>query len=392
MIYTESTLHNAKGHKNNMLSYHEQLQSHALTDLTKRAKSGILTYICVWSILAFTYNLDIIQPSFLFINSGILIALLISRVAQLFILNRSQNPNIPLLNHWLVVTILVAGLHWGCMAAWVIYDEQLSDMQTTMLIITPAFALGGACTLSISAEIRTMYPLLMMLPVIGILIHNGSTEDIMYALLCSIGLTYIFTASKASHNDYWSAITNHLVAEERAELMEQLSTTDPLTQLRNRMFFDKEFGKEWKRCSRMACPLSLVMIDLDFFKNLNDNYGHVFGDECLKKTAQAIGSEISRPSDCIARYGGEEFIVLLPNTNQKGAENIAKRMLKAVSELTFEADGQNVSITCSIGGATATPDFRLDRSELLKEADTSLYYAKEHGRNQYYAATKITLS
>ncbi len=151
------------------------------------------------------------------------------------------------------------------------------------------------------------------------------------------------------------------------------------------MFFDKEYNKEWKRCSRMACPLSLVMIDLDFFKNLNDNYGHVFGDDCLKRTAEAINQEVARPSDCVARYGGEEFIILLPNTNAKGAKNIAQKVLRAVSDLAFEADGQTVKITCSIGGATATPDFRIDRSELIKEADTALYYAKEHGRNQYYA-------
>jgi diguanylate cyclase (GGDEF)-like protein len=372
-----------------MLTYHQQLQSHALTDLTNRAKSGILTYICVWMILAYTYKIDAISPTFLYLNTGILILLCISRLAHLLSLRRSKEPNIAKLNHWLVLTVLAAALHWGGMSAWIIYDSNLNTMLTAILIITPAFTVGGACTLSISSEIRTLYPMFMLLPMIGVLIHNGSTESLMYALLCSICLTYIFTSSKSSHNDYWSAITNHLVAEERAELMEQLSTTDPLTQLKNRMYFDKEFGKEWKRCSRMSCSLSLIMIDLDYFKNLNDNFGHVFGDECLRKTAQAIKSEVARPSDCVARYGGEEFIVLLPNTNRKGAENIAKRMLRAVSALEFEADGQTVSITCSIGGSTITPDFRREKDDLLKDADTSLYYAKEHGRNQYYASETL---
>ncbi|KZY29800.1 MULTISPECIES: GGDEF domain-containing protein [unclassified Oleiphilus] len=368
-----------------MPHYHQQLQSHALADLTNRAKSGILTYFGVWVILAFTFNLDQVNPSFLYLNTGLIILFAALRIAHLLILNRSPSPNIPVLHQWLVITILGAALHWGCMSAWVIYDDSLTVMQTAILIITPAFTVGGASTLSISSEIRTLYPIFMLLPVIGALIHDGSTSNLMYALLCSICLTYIFTSSKASHNDYWSAITNHLVAEERAELMEQLSTTDPLTQLKNRMFFDKEYSKEWKRCSRMSCPLSLIMIDLDFFKNLNDNYGHMFGDDCLKKTAKAINDEVARPSDCVARYGGEEFIVLLPNTNKNGAENIAKRMLKAVSDLEFEIDGQVINITCSIGGATTTPNFRNDRSELVKEADTALYYAKEHGRNQYYA-------
>ena len=368
-----------------MPDYHHQLRSHALADLTNRAKSGILTYFGCWIILAYTFNLDKLHPDFLYLNTGLIILFAVSRVTHLLALHRSTAPDIEKLNQWLVFTILASALHWGCMSGWIIYDESLSELQTAILILTPAFTIGGACTLSISSEIRNLYPILMLSPMIIALIKDGSSSELMYALLCSICLTYIYTSTKATHNDYWAAITNHLVAEERAELMEQLSTTDPLTQLKNRMFFDKEYSKEWKRCSRMSCPLSVIMIDLDYFKNLNDNYGHVFGDECLKLTANAIKEEVARPSDCVARYGGEEFIVLLPNTNKNGAENIAKRMLKAVSDLEFKADGEVVKVTCSIGGATTTPDFRRDRSELVKDADTALYYAKEHGRNRYYA-------
>jgi diguanylate cyclase (GGDEF)-like protein len=368
-----------------MSDYHHQLRSHALADLTNRAKSGILTYFGCWIILAYTFKLDQLHPDFLYLNTGLIILFAVSRVTHLLALSKSTAPDVELLHRWLVMTILASALHWGCMSAWVIYDDALSDLGTAILILTPAFTVGGACTLSISSEIRFLYPIFMLSPMIVALISIGNSSDLMYALLCSICLTYIYTSTKATHNDYWAAITNHLVAEERAEIMEQLSTTDPLTQLRNRMFFDKEYSKEWKRCSRMSCPLSVIMIDLDHFKKLNDSYGHVFGDECLKETARAIKDEVARPSDCVARYGGEEFIVLLPNTNHRGAENIAKRMLKAVSRLEFHHDDQVIKITCSIGGATTTPDFRRDRAELVKDADTALYYAKEHGRNQYYA-------
>ena len=127
------------------------------------------------------------------------------------------------------------------------------------------------------------------------------------------------------------------------------------------------------------------MIDLDHFKRLNDQYGHLFGDECLKQAAQAIQNEVARPADCVSRYGGEEFIVLLPNTNAKGAYNIGKRMLKAVSDLSFDVDGERVQITCSIGSATTIPDFKQERSNLIKDADTALYYSKENGRNQFFS-------
>ena len=125
------------------------------------------------------------------------------------------------------------------------------------------------------------------------------------------------------------------------------------------------------------------MLDLDFFKKLNDSHGHLFGDECLRKVADVIKNEVARPTDCVSRYGGEEFIVLLPNTNQKGTSKIADKMLLAVSSLQLECEGQKVDLTCSIGGASAIPDFRKARADLIKQADTALYYAKNQGRNRY---------
>jgi diguanylate cyclase (GGDEF)-like protein len=167
--------------------------------------------------------------------------------------------------------------------------------------------------------------------------------------------------------------------------MEKLSTTDPLTQLKNRMYFDKEFTKEWQRCSRLQCPLSLIMIDLDYFKSINDNYGHVFGDECLRVVASTISGIVARPTDCIARYGGEEFVVLLPNTNTEATKMLALRMVDAVASLTFDNDGETIKITCSIGGASTIPEFNERLDSLVKAADTALYIAKDAGRNCYHS-------
>lgn len=369
-------------------SYQDQLKRLALTDLTTRAKSGILIYICIWGILSFSYDLLTNFPIFFLINTLMILSLCVLRIAHYILLTRGKDPDISFLYQWLIITLLLAAAHWGIMSAWVIYDPKLIELKHIMLVITPAFAIGGACTLSISSEIRTYYPLFMCIPFIGSLFYSGDTESLIFAFMTVICLVYIFSSSKATHNDYWAAITNHLVAEERAELMEQLSTTDPLTQLKNRMYFDKEYNKEWRRCLRMKCPISIIMIDLDHFKRLNDKYGHLFGDECLKKAAQAILSQVSRPADCVARYGGEEFIILLPNTNVKGAYNIGKRMLKSISDLRFDIDGEVVKMTCSVGASTTIPEIAQDQSDLIKDADSALYYAKEHGRNQFYSASQ----
>lgn len=368
-----------------MQSYHEQLQAHALYDLTTRAKSGIFTYACVWLILAFSNQINIHHPNFFYLNSGIIFGIFVSRILHFIMMKQNENTGarIIFMNQWLVLTILAAAAHWGGMTAWILFDDRLTDLRTIMLIITPAFALGGACTLSISSQIRTLYPSLMFVPFIAILLYQGDTQSLSFAALTSIGLIYIYSSTRATHDDYWAAITNHMIAEERAQLMENLSTTDPLTQLKNRMYFDKEFTKEWQRCSRLKCSLSLIMIDLDYFKNINDNYGHVFGDDCLRVVAATISSIVTRPTDCIARYGGEEFVVLLPNTDAEATKMLALRMIDAVANLSLDNNEEIINITCSMGGASVIPEFNERQDSLIKAADSAMYEAKEAGRNCY---------
>jgi len=367
-----------------MRSYNELLQIHALNDLTNRARSGIFMYLAVWLAVAFTFDIYDTHTSFFALNTAIIIAIIAIRLSHLFVVSRKTGEkNIPRLMQWLVTALLLAALHWGAMSAWIIYDNSLNHALLVTLIILPTFAVGGASTLSISSEIRILYPTLMLAPPIATFVTKQSNDSLMLAALCSIALLYVFASTRVSHRDYWEAITNHMVAEERAELMEQLSITDTLTQLKNRMFFDAEYNREWKRSARLKCPLSVIMIDVDFFKKVNDNYGHMFGDECLKAIANAINSEAKRPSDCVARYGGEEFVALLPNTDQKGAEALSESMLAAIRKISLKAEGQAIKLTCSIGGATCIPNNSTEKSSLIRQADTALYLAKNAGRDQY---------
>jgi diguanylate cyclase (GGDEF)-like protein len=363
--------------------YHDQLKIQAFLDLTNRAKPGIFIYVTVWFAISFGFGLDQKNPPFFILNSSVLLALFAIRITHLLVHKRVNENNIHILNFWLVGSILLGALHWGVMSAWVFYDPNIMVIDGPILITLAAFAMGGTATLCISNEIRILYPVLMFAPSITVFLINGDQEGMMYAALITTSLAYIFAASNSVQNDYWKAITNHLVAEERAEAMEKLSVTDPLTKLKNRMYFDVEFEKEWKRSSRLKSSISLLMIDLDYFKQLNDNYGHLFGDHCLKKVAQCIEAEFKRPTDCVARYGGEEFIVMLPNTNEDGAQVLGERIVQKVASLPFEFEGKQIQITCSTGGATTCASQAINRSELVKSADTALYLAKDRGRNRY---------
>lgn len=167
-------------------------------------------------------------------------------------------------------------------------------------------------------------------------------------------------------------------------VLQRLMNSDGLTGLSNRRHFDEYLELEWRRSLRDQTQLSLLMIDVDYFKSYNDSFGHVEGDEALRKVAAAIRDASSRPSDLPARYGGEEFVLVLPNTSPGGARLLAEKLRQTVAALkiphTTPAEGS--SLTISIGLATMVPQAGSDCRLLISAADRGLYLAKNNGRNQ----------
>lgn len=168
------------------------------------------------------------------------------------------------------------------------------------------------------------------------------------------------------------------------QLLEQLVTVDELTQISNRRHFDQFLAQEWWRCFRQKEHLSLILADVDYFKLYNDTYGHLAGDSCLYRLSQTMRRQVRRPSDLVARYGGEEFAVILPQTDLKGATNVAEKILKAVRNLQIPHHlcPVNPSVTLSLGVACLCPDFSLEPEMLIEKADQALFQAKKQGRNQ----------
>ncbi|OEF97495.1 diguanylate cyclase [Desulfuribacillus alkaliarsenatis] len=168
--------------------------------------------------------------------------------------------------------------------------------------------------------------------------------------------------------------------------LEELLRIDALTEIPNRKAFDEQLEREWNRSIREQEPLSLMMLDIDCFKQYNDNYGHIQGDLCLKNIASALVSSLLRTTDFVARYGGEEFIILLPNTDKKGAITKANTVLKQIANLRLKHDYSVVTdyVTVSIGVNTIVAS-ALDSSEdFIKDADLAMYQAKANGRNSVF--------
>ena len=164
--------------------------------------------------------------------------------------------------------------------------------------------------------------------------------------------------------------------------LQALNLTDGLTGIKNRKHFDVHLANEVKRASRSNLPLSLLMIDIDHFKQVNDQYGHLAGDACLRAVATTMLGCLLRPGDDVVRYGGEEFAIILPQTDEAGAVNLANKICKTVAALHFEFEGQIIPVTVSIGCHATRPAIDCTAQSLIAAADAALYRAKHNGRNR----------
>lgn len=181
-----------------------------------------------------------------------------------------------------------------------------------------------------------------------------------------------------------SRVNIHLALKIQSEYLQNIALKDGLTGIANRRKFDEQLIKDWMQCQRESAELSFVMIDIDYFKNYNDTYGHAMGDTCLRKVAQTIQSAYKRPYDLVARYGGEEFACLLPHTNLESAMRMAEKVKNTIADMKIEHSHSAVSkyLTLSQGVATCIPNCEITPSILIKAADARLYEAKHLGKNQ----------
>jgi diguanylate cyclase (GGDEF)-like protein len=179
--------------------------------------------------------------------------------------------------------------------------------------------------------------------------------------------------------------------EKANDRLNRLATLDGLTQVANRRQFDQCLQHEWQRLSRERQDLSLILCDIDYFKNYNDTYGHLAGDDCLQKVVYALQKAVQRPADLVARYGGEEFAVILPNTPPAGAMKVAENIREMVNRLHIHHAASQVSpwVTLSLGISTTIPTPEELPATLIAQADVALYQAKTQGRDRAVCYSEV---
>ena len=294
-------------------------------------------------------------------------------------------------------SVFISGALWGY--AGIIMNPQ-HDPNLELFIVMALVGLSGGALASLSA-LRLVY-FLFLIPSLSpyIIYHLVSIEHFLpetsgLLMFYMLGMMFMSNQNyrfikksiliRHEKDTVYNVLTKaYETLEKTNSELEYLSQHDALTGIRNRRWFDEYLDSEWLRAKRSRQPLSVLLIDVDRFKLYNDRYGHVDGDKCLQHVASVLNKEIKRSSDALARFGGEEFAAILPDTDAKGAEEIAENMRKAIHGLmipheSLAADG---FVTVSIGCATQIPgvDDRVD--PLITKADVALYRAKDMGRNR----------
>ena len=284
----------------------------------------------------------------------------------------------------------LSGLAWGL--GGIFLGSQLEPVDQVFILLILIGVSGGAIPLvginqktMLAFQIPTVFP--YMLWVAWLLQDKG-------VLLVMIAILYLASTVLAMRRLEKSVTENlvmkYLLEQKTEELqdenskLEHMTMIDSLTQIYNRRYFETQFDREWKKAQRESQCLSLLVIDIDYFKLYNDTYGHAEGDECLKRVTRQLSSAIQRPADFIARLGGEEFVVLLPGIDVDGAQTVAQSMQKNLSQAKCVHATSPIDdcVTVSMGLAMAFPEPGVSSLMLFQAADKALYQAKNRGRNQ----------
>ncbi|MDB6060442.1 MAG: hypothetical protein JWM78_545 [Verrucomicrobiaceae bacterium] len=371
-----------------------EISVRTLQDLGRQNVSSVFVYPLIWIVLSAFTDLPHIAPHYFWINTAVLALTTLSRAWLLHGLKNFSMAAFQRLEYHLIVTTVTNAAHWGVMTALCVADDQLLPLRWPMLLTAAAIASSSSWALGFHSLLRVYLPIAVALPSVMSLLLIGTRESLMIAALSCVFIGYLMFATRARQHDYLQAIKTALQLEQRTKELEYTSFTDPVTRLHNRAYFDVHLELEWKRAFRQGYPVSLLIIDLDHFKLVNDRFGHQFGDYVLQEVGLCLTTAAQRSGDVLARIGGEEFALLLINTDGEGATQMAQQIIEAVAALEMEhPEAGTIRITTSIGCATRIPDQPEQHAarQLLGAADSALYAAKHAGRNCWRAALDTPL-
>ena len=290
------------------------------------------------------------------------------------------------------ITLIISGVLLGSFLGYFYWTYfYLLDLSHRMILLLFLVGLTAGSTISMAGSTLSFitFTLPIYIPIMGRNFLHADSDSHLIGLVIVIFMGFIlviFTTNRKMLRDNIELLVHQSELNEQLEQFNHklsiVSITDDLTKLANRRYFQERLISDWIRAKRARIPVSLLIIDIDYFKACNDNYGHLYGDECLKEIADLLARAIRRKTDLAARYGGDEFVVILYDTSKKIAEKFAHRLQKEVKKLAIKNTLSKASqfLTVSIGVASSIPDIDDDYVKLFEQADMALYEAKQRGR------------
>ncbi len=350
-------------------------------DLADRSLPGMVAYTAIWSVIVFTTGYHQVHPPLAYgALAGFVFCGLLRLIYQLIHKPLIRN-HLRVNNILLIIGVFLPTLIWSGLFAFFFLTPADSEMRLLVVIATVGLCSGGSTSYAPVRQISAAYAGVLILPTcMGIAVFNPNAEVFLYLLVLYIAFNLLMM--QRGHREYWTALANEAALEEKTRQLEIMSETDALTGVYNRRFFDRMLDKEWQRGSRDGCTLTLLILDIDHFKRINDTYGHLAGDEYLRHIAALLKTWFKRCSDVIARYGGEEFAILAPGTPAADVAQLAQRLRNQIETLVVSYSGRQLQTTASMGIAGMQPDYRQTSKSLIRRADEALYQAKHDGRNQ----------
>ena len=354
--------------------------SREVADTAARLATGGLFYLFGWVVISIAGGVFDQHPVL-----GSVVGLGFLAMATMRVRPRPPAPDAarPALERWLdrqwVVVLATAAL-WGAVLAWTLLDEHLAPARPAALLCTVAFATAFAHNFSLRLGRALLGVALVFLPAPLLLPYT----DAGLAVTTTVGVyaIYLGLVMVRSHRDYQRQLDLYDALRHQRDQYERLSRIDPLTGLANRRFFGGTLEHLAREAQRLRQPLSMLVMDLDHFKRVNDEYGHDAGDACLARLADRMREVFTGPGMHLARLGGEEFGVLLPGQDTTAAAAAAERMRASLEERPLQLREGPLAITVSIGVAGFHPEDGGDMDVLYRAADRAMYQAKAEGRNR----------
>lgn len=353
-------------------------------DTRIRTRLGGFYYLLAWLLTwQFSANPSALMASSLAIT-GVFLALLIARQLH----NPAQLEGSKQLQHWLDQhwgLLLLTSLCWGQAHAWALYRDEFNDSELIATLATIAFSTAMTFNFAMRRERAMLAITLIYVPGLVVLALDWPQQRPLLITL-AFYLSYLMLVLKRSHHEYHATLTMEMTLLEQQARLDQLSRTDSLTQLGNRYQFNNLFPSLVANSRRNGEPLSLVLLDIDWFKRINDEHGHAGGDVCLSAFAERLREVFRRDGDALLRLGGEEFGVLMPGTGLQEAEILAERFRHSLEQDGLLLGEQRLPLTASLGVGSFDSRHDADADLFFRRVDRALYRAKSEGRNRLVRA------